>query len=199
MKTKKLATTIITVLIIIMSVVSSSAVTLDEGKTLLHEHQAYLDAVSISSTTPKIHAKLYKGDYQEEVEYFEEEAIELPQFTALEDIVQYVYDSLEYDYTFTVSSAYEGLRTGKGVCQSYANLFTMLCEQAGIKNVKLRGYTDSQFHVINIIEGGIVYDTTWGDTDERWCGMSLEDYCAKANFVPSIDWKTAWDMKYPES
>ena len=64
------------------------------------------------------------------------------------------------------------IRTGKGCCRHYANLFSLVCTYAGIDSRIVGGNSDNEGHAWNIVEvDGRWYhvDPTWEDEEnEKW-------------------------------
>lgn len=66
-------------------------------------------------------------------------------------IHDYLIDAFDYDYTYESYTAYDMLKSGKGVCYSFASLFYKLCKKAGIPCVIVNGVTDS-YHAWNYVK-----------------------------------------------
>ena len=85
----------------------------------------------------------------------------------------------------------------------YANLFTLLAEQAGFQSVKVRGYVDGVYHVMNVVLASdgtyMAADVTFNDSSNNsWSLINFSTYCEKINFVPAIDVETAFALKYAD-
>lgn len=102
------------------------------------------------------------------------------------EIVWLVYvwiaDNIEYDFEGYKKNSYgnneseEVFRSGKAVCEGYANLFQSLCEKIGIECKKIIGYskgysyfigkkfneTDHAWNVVKINKRWYFVDSTWG-------------------------------------
>lgn len=66
-------------------------------------------------------------------------------------IHDYLIDTFEYDYTYGSYTAYDMLKSGKGVCYSFASLFYKLCQKAGIPCVIVNGVAGSA-HAWNYVK-----------------------------------------------
>ena len=84
-------------------------------------------------------------------------------------IHDYICDNVNYDYSYSKYSAYDALITGESVCQGYANLFYLMCDDAGLNARLVTGIGNGGGHAWNIVEidGGYYnIDTTWdGQSD----------------------------------
>lgn len=189
--------------------------------------QAYVDAVSSESETPVVRMTLWKktddnraemvlGNTSEASQFPEEELEKICKKAGdtVVEINKYIRKNLTYDSEAAADgkrlklsspqvTAKGGLSAGKAVCQGYANLFSLLADQAGIESVKVRGYVGDVFHVMNVVrtdDGNMVVDTTVNDSwGKDWALLvPLEEYCKKVNFHPIIDPEIALTMKYGE-
>lgn len=189
--------------------------------------QEYVDAIQGNSETSAVTASIYNPGKSDQYLILYLKQTGADEFTdaeldtilnssgrSLAQINQYVCDVLTYDRSaadnarsLVLSSdacvAKRGVDTGKGVCQSYANLFTVLAQRAGHQVIKLRGHLDNGgYHVANAVveaDGSIaIYDTCSNDSSPQyWAnGIPLDDYCEKLGFAPSIDAGVAFDLKY---
>ncbi|CAM3035561.1 transglutaminase domain-containing protein [Paenibacillus sediminis] len=73
---------------------------------------------------------------------------------------------LKYDESMDYYTAYEGLKTGRAVCQGYSLLTYKMLKSAGITNIIVEGQAGGQLHAWNLVLlGGKWYhlDTTWDD------------------------------------
>ena len=79
-------------------------------------------------------------------------------------IYDYICDNVNYDFTYTKRSAYDAIFDGEVVCQGYATLFYIMCEEAGLNSDVVVGLGNGGGHAWNIVEiGGEYYnvDSTW--------------------------------------
>lgn len=200
-------------------------VDIEEATSFRKTVQAYVDAVSAESETPVVRMTVWKkpGDNRAEISLnetsddsvFAEEELEKMSGEAGRTSVsinEFVCKSLTYDKEsakdstgLTLASsqlvAKKAFIAGKAVCQGYANLFTLLADQAGIETVKVRGYAGETFHVMNVVrtdEGLMALDSTINDTNGNPLALliSMERYCKLVNFTPIIDAETAFVLKY---
>lgn len=200
-----------------------TVVSVDEAKSIRKEVQAYVDAVSTTSETRKVTATITSQNElrmtleNPQTEDFSEDEIAAlcsEAGTTVESIDAFVKNRLSYDHEAAKNSASLSqsstqltakgtLSTGKAVCQGYANLFTVIAERAGIQSVKVRGYAGSEYHVMNVVRNAdgtfMAVDVTSNDSSNRsWSLISFDKYCAKVNFVPTIDVVTAFALKYAD-
>ncbi len=190
---------------------------LEFKKNLLAEIQAYVDAVSVTSTTPKVKGSVVNGGGQNEKAQFslifydtefseiELEALSSKAGSTEDSINEFLCESLTYadiggskiSLESSPATAKGSIENGEAVCEGYANAFSVLAEYAGIKSVKVRGYTGDIPHVVNVIDGGFVVDVTWNDKSEnRYFMVPLSEYCEMTGFVPIVDYETAFFLKY---
>ena len=99
------------------------------------------------------------------------------------------------------ATSISGMITGKAICQGYSNLFTILADNAGIENIKVRGFSGGDYHVMNVVRiDGKLYavDATFFDSsaDNVWVMLDWQSYCSLARFTPVIDIELAFSMKY---
>ena len=200
------------------TVVASAA----EAAAIKNEVQAYIDAVTVASETPTVKAKIatkantLKLSLVTETMEFSEEALKelsASAGTTVESIDAFIRGKLSYDkeaaknaQTLSQSSsqltAKGALSTGKAVCQGYSNLFALLTDQAGIETVKVRGYVDGGYHVMNVVRTSdgtlMAADVTSNvSSGNNWSlELSFNAYCAKIGFVPAIDVGMAFTVKY---
>lgn len=192
-----------------------------EKNQVVNDVQSYVDAVSVSSMTPKVKGSVVNsGKSNEEIKlvlvYGEDEftADELSSLVSKagkrpHSIANYLCKALSYDSAAAGKrldanspqvTAKGSLSGGKAVCQGYANSFTILAEQAGIRSVKVRGYNDGVFHVMNVVEGGFAVDVTYSDSSgENYIMVPFAEYCERSGFEPVVDFDTAFEMKYGPS
>lgn len=192
-----------------------------EKNQVVNDVQSYVDAVSVFSMTPKVKGSVVNGGKSNEeiklvLVYGEDEfaADELSSLVSKagkrpHSIANYLCKALSYDKTAAGKrldanapqvTAKGSLFSGKAVCQGYANSFTILAEQAGIRSVKVRGYNDGVFHVMNVVEGGFAVDVTYSDSSgENYIMVPFAEYCERSGFEPVVDFDTAFEMKYGPS
>lgn len=195
----------------------------EEASAVRREVQAYVDAISTKSETPTVEASILKSSMTLKLslsstteEFTEEELKSLCSSagTAVESIDAFIKGKLSYDKEAAANSkaltlassqltAKGALSTGKAVCQGYANLFTLLAEQAGFQSVKVRGYVDGVYHVMNVVLASdgtyMAADVTFNDSSNNsWSLINFSTYCEKINFVPAIDVETAFALKYAD-
>lgn len=188
----------------------------DEKQGALRLVQSYIDSVSSSSQTPIIKGSVIRsGQSDEQIKmilvrsdeaYTDSEMAELlsKAGNTVESINNFLVSQLSYDDSgdeISMSSASAtakgALSTGKAVCMGYANAFSVLAEQAGIRFVKVRGYIDGAYHVINVVEGGFAVDVTANDNNNnRFLMVPLADYCDAVGFRPEVSFDTVFGMKY---
>ena len=116
-----------------------------------------LDNKIISLVLPEFteHSKEhFTEEYEEFVRLCDDIISEIPNdFTDLEKVL-YVHNYLdlhfEYDTTYTIRDAYNFLKQGKGVCQSYTYLFSYLMNKMGIECTEANDDTD--LHTWNIVK-----------------------------------------------
>lgn len=198
--------------------VSSYGTSKSEKSQVLNAIQSYVDAASASSTTPTVKGSVVNsGKSNEQMKLVlvsgenEFTQTELQGFSAragnsAQSIGSYLCQALSYDSTaagkkLSLSSpqatAKGSLSNGKAICQGYANSFAVLAEQAGIRSVKIRGYRDGVFHVMNVVDGGFAVDVTYTDSSgDNYIMVPFEDYCKATGFKPAVDFETAFALKY---
>ena len=180
--------------------------------------QEYVDAITAESQTPQVKCTIRnasKPDSELVMSLVHGEEIDFDTNAAgstFEAINSYICDALSYDneaanaanrsITHSSWTANGALSTGKSVCQGYANLFAIFAEQNDYEVIKLRGYIDgAEYHVINVvrIDGQLIaIDCTMNDTNNYRSNITrtLDEYCAKYGFVPSVDVNAAFTAKY---
>lgn len=183
---------------------------------VLHLVQSYVDSVTSESQTPTVKGSvIHVGRSDEQIKlvlvrsdeaYTDEEMADLSAKAGntVESINNFLVSQLSYDDSgneISLSSpsatAKGALSTGKAICMGYANAFSVLAEHAGIRFVKVRGYIDGEYHVLNVIEGGFAVDVTCNDdNNNRYLMISLNDYCDMTGFKPEISFDTAFMLKY---
>jgi len=97
-------------------------------------------------------------------------------------LYEYICTHYTYDETLTKFSAYDGLTTGKMVCQGYALLTYKVMWKAGIPCRIVTGVSQRENHAWNIVQlDGVWYniDTTWDAVDELGKAMTW-DYFLKS-------------------
>lgn len=201
----------------------TTVASVEEASAIRSKVQAYIDAVSVKSETPKVAASMLtqsntlKLSLVSVTEEFSEEELKnlcVSAGTTVESIDAFIKGKLSYDKEAAANSkslslssnqltAKGALSTGKAVCQGYANLFTLLAEQAGIQSVKVRGYIDGVYHVMNVVRTAdgtyMAADITSNDaSDNSWSLISFNAYCEKIHFVPAIAVETAFALKYAD-
>lgn len=198
----------------------------NDAAALRRSVQEYVDALQVKSETSVVTAKILNPnkadatlilglDSSGEAEFSQQEIDELLGNCGrnLTTINMYICMNLQYDRDAADDSnlrlrsdaarAKSGLKTGKAVCQGYANLFAILAENSGFEVIKMRGHmSDGVYHVANAVrddQGNIrIWDVCSNDASENcWAtGISLDQYCEKIGFTPSIDVETAFELKY---
>lgn len=110
----------------------------------------------------------------------------------LREIYSYVIDNIEYDYnvfdrnaTYDIKYVYENK---KGVCISYALLFTYMARKAGFEadtvcgmagDFKIDGLNgEHAWCIVNTETGPLFFDPTWDDTNKN----DNPEWFAKSNF-----------------
>lgn len=197
--------------------ISTSGTDTEFKKSLMAEVQAYVDAVSITSATPEVKGSvILDSEQNEEVKFslvsYDDEfsANELKALSeeaggTVDSINEFLCKSLSYAEAQTESlsldsspaTAKGSMNNGQAVCEGYANAFAILAEYAGIKSVKVRGYVRDILHVVNVTDGGFVVDVTWNDkSGNRYLMIPYREYCEISGFVPMVDYKTAFVLKY---
>lgn len=191
----------------------------DKAVALKKEVQAYVDAVSATSETPIVGVTLSSSGnitltlYEISDNYSTEEVVGLSNKAGdtVESISNWVCDKMDYDHAAAENSstlsqkssqltAKGAVTTGKAVCQGYANTFTMLADNAGFQTIKVRGYVNGVYHVLNMVmtDGGLkVVDCVVNDSsNNRALLISLEDYIKMTGFTSIIDVQAAFALKY---
>lgn len=114
-------------------------------------------------------------------------------YERLEYLYSWACDALEYDDSYVVSDIAGALRSGRGVCASYAKLMSYLCRESGIECEYLTGDSYSQaaqtweYHAWNrvYIDNRWLYiDSTWDDA------LNGRDY-----FLRDLDWFESHDHR----
>lgn len=181
---------------------------------------AYIDAISTTSETQTSTALVtdfvmdmtLSNEYNAEFTPAEINAMREEAGSTAASISAFVIDQFDYDVdllatpekmtsSHTSSTAKGGMITGKAICQGYANLFTILADNAGIENIKVRGFSGGSYHVMNAVRiNGKLYavDATFFDSsaDNVWVMLDWQSYCSLARFTPVIDIELAFCMKY---
>lgn len=198
----------------------------NDAAALRRSVQEYVDALQVKSETSVVTAKILNPnkadatlilglDSSGEAEFSQQEIDELLGNCGrnLTTINMYICMNLQYDRDAADDSnlhlrsdaarAKSGLKTGKAVCQGYANLFAILAENSGFEVIKMRGrMSDGVYHVANAVrddQGNIrIWDVCSNDASENyWAdGINLDEYCKKIGFTPSINVETAFELKY---
>ena len=109
-----------------------------------------------------------------------------PDWTDLQKLLwinDYLCDNFQYDLTTEYHSAVDLIRTGKGICEAYTNLFTILCQKNGIDVSYC--YSTEINHIWNMVKLNDQWyhvDSTWNDTyTDRYEHFLLSDSeCKKA-------------------
>lgn len=178
--------------------------------------QSYVDSVMSLSQTPSVKGFVsHNGQASEQIKlvlvyaddgYTDEETADLSSKAGdtVEAINNFLVSHLSYDDSgdvmtpsSTSATAKGALSTGKAICMGYANAFAVLAERAGIKSVKVRGYTNGEYHVLNVVEGNFAVDVTWNDArNNRYLMIPFDDYCETTGFEPEISVNTAFELKY---
>ena len=117
-------------------------------------------------------------------------------------IYDYICDNVNYDFTYTKRSAYEAIFDGEVVCQGYATLFYIMCEEAGLNSDVVVGLGNGGGHAWNIVEiGGEYYnvDSTWdGSYDTTYHTYFLNNDDDFSNHVRDAEFLSAeYYEKYP--
>jgi hypothetical protein len=125
------------------------------------------------------------------INYLNEEVTKIvaminPDWTKLQKLLwinDYICDTFQYDLVTEYHSAVDLLKTGKGICEAYANLFTILCQRNDIEVSYC--YSPEIQHIWNMVQlDGYWYhiDTTWNDTytDKYEHFLLSDDECQAA-------------------
>ena len=84
---------------------------------------------------------------------------------AITKINSYMKKTYNYDYTYTYRSAYELLKTKKGVCSAYSDLFRYLCNYCGIQSSCVIGNNGThEWNKVRCNNKWYYTDVTWNDT-----------------------------------
>lgn len=191
----------------------------------MSEIQAYVDAVSTTSTTPSVKGSIIKtdtgnqvrfrivtGDVENEFSDKEMETLAAAAGSTCESISNYLCQELAYDKqaaasgklssTSNQATAKGALASGKAICMGYSNAFCVLAENAGIRSVKVRGHLkDGGYHVLNMVEVDgelFVLDVTANDSWDRYTLFTMEEYAKATGFSPAIDADEAFALKYAD-
>lgn len=196
--------------------VSSYGTSKADKNQVLNAVQSYVDAVSDTSATPMVKGSVVNsGKPNEQMKlvlvpaddgFTDEELVVLTAKAgeSVQSISSYLCRVLSYDYSVKSVTAKSPQTTAKGsiaggkaVCQGYANAFAVFAEQAGIKSVKVRGYREGVYHVLNVVEDGFAVDVTYTDSSgDNYIMVPFEDFCKATGFKPVVDFETAFEMKY---
>lgn len=196
--------------------INSCGSSLEDKRSAFQLTQSYIDSVTSTSQTPEVKCHIYSSGqaneymklelFYAEADFTDEELADLSvkAGNTAQSINKFLTARLAYDYSnepLTMASAPAtakgALTTGKAICMGYANAFSVLAEQAGIKFVKVRGWVKGEYHVMNVVEGNLAVDVTWNDnSNNRLLLIPFENYCKAIGFVPEIDIQTAFDLKY---
>ena len=89
----------------------------------------------------------------------------------------YAYDSNGNPESSAFAHSILGVSVlGKGVCESYAEFFSLLLNYSGVENMVITGESEGVNHAWNLVrlDDGKWYwcDLTWDDTPEWMCGIS---------------------------
>lgn len=146
---------------------------------------------------PKVKLKIIAKKCPKELwEVKEEEAlkeINASQYTTEYEKVKAVYDwitaNIEYDFSYKVSRWREALVQKKSVCQGYAELFDVLCDDIGIESMIVTGIADGlggwgghAWNIVKINKKWYLVDATWDangigyPTDYQWFLKSEKDF-----------------------
>lgn len=178
--------------------------------------QSYVDSVMSVSQTPTVKGFVsHSGQANEQIKlvlayaddgYTDEEIADLlsKSGNTVEEINNFLVSQLSYDDSgdvmalgSTSATAKGALSTGKAICMGYANAFSVLAERAGIKFVKVRGYINGVYHVLNVIDGNLAVDVTWNDArNNSYLMIPFDDYCNTTGFEPEISVSMAFELKY---
>lgn len=115
-------------------------------------------------------------------------------------IHDYVVLNLKYDRDLQKYTAYEGLRTGKAVCQGYSLLTYQLLKTAGFNNMIVEGTAGDQLHawnLVNIDSKWYHLDTTWDDPSPDNTGRVRYNYYLLTDEQMRQDHQ--WLKQYPEA
>lgn len=123
------------------------------------------------------------------------------EYEKIKIVNDYVSSLSEYDYTLKKFSAYTLLKTGSGVCQSYATLTYLILKEAGVGVRTQAGTLEGVGHLWNLVQvGGSWYhlDVTNNDINgdyryllksSRTMKKSKFEWNQLVNVVSSVDFK----------
>lgn len=185
---------------------------------LKREIQEYVDAISVESETPTVTTTLLKPvDAPSYLRFTltrksESNLTDIDAGSSIVSINQFICERLAYDHdaaanvkSLSLSSssltADGALNTGLSVCQGYANLFAILAEAQNIQVIKVRGYINDEYHVVNMIhidDAFKIVDVTYNDANGRLDvpALTIEEYQAQTGFVFELDYQAAFSAKY---
>lgn len=79
-------------------------------------------------------------------------------------VYDYMATNFEYDVDAQIFDAYQFLKKGRGVCDSYAKTFNKIMELLGVPTIRAISDTDSHAWSIVLLDGEYYHvDTTWAD------------------------------------
>jgi len=87
----------------------------------------------------------------------------------------------------------EVLRTRKGVCQHFAELFNACCQSVGIQSYVISGYTrqDSQLDPLSHAWNAVLFDSRYYEFDVTWAAAANDEFIDQYFLVsPSVFIKT---------
>ena len=139
----------------------------------------------------------YKRSKAEQDRFINEVASIARQFSSINDVYVYLCQKLSYGDASVHPEqrwAYESLKTGKAVCNGYAQCLAMLCHFAGFECSYMDGMGNGGRHAWNVIRIGDDYtlvDCTWDDNgsspDYRW--FALSDREMNQSHTPDPEYK----------
>lgn len=96
-------------------------------------------------------------------------------------IWKYIVENVEYDDTLRNHTWIDGLKTGKTVCQGYAELCLVMCRMAGIQCMYVEGRIETGLHAWNCVNI---------DGQEYYVDITNDDF-NNGNFwlMESCDWE----------
>ena len=193
-------------------------------QNLLSQVQCVVDAISTTGTTPTVKGgvsnnnkptevtKLYLVTPENDFTPTEMLSVLAEAGNTIESINSFLCDRLSYAHNVVsdtlslsddVANAKGCLTNGEAICMGYANAFSMLAEEAGIKNVKIRGMVGDMYHVMNVVEVEdqlLVVDCTFNDSTYsiKYLLITIDEYCRQVNFVPAVSPDSMMKLKYGE-
>lgn len=102
-------------------------------------------------------------------------------------IFDWVCNYLDYDNSMEIHDTYRAIQNKIGVCESYAAIYSLMCNMAGVRTIGQIGRTDEQddteSHIwcVQMDENGNVFytDPTWADGFFSGRGLSVSSYAKR--------------------